>query len=67
MDMDGSGGMGTTIDLLLANNVILNIDPPSAASDRFGTITWYHLGITYPLTTHDVLIAQKMILGIITC
>lgn len=64
IDMNLSG-TATGADLIEARKVILNRNPPSPLSERFGSISWHWLGINYPLTTHDMALAHKMILRVI--
>ena len=66
IDMNGDGN-ASIADLVLAQNVILGIDPPSAASENFGTISYWWVGSNPNLSTYDITIANQMILGIITC
>lgn len=65
-DMNDNGYL-STLDLVLAQRVILGIDPPSQNSAFFGYISLVYIGVESQLNSFDINIAQQVILGIIPC
>jgi len=65
-DMDYNGDIEDE-DIVAAQRVILGIDPPNQQSHNFGYFSLYCKGHSWYLSTVDLVLVQKMILGISDC
>lgn len=65
-DMDNNGEINYT-DIDLARRVILGIDASNQNSYNFGFFSYYCKGHSWYLSTYDLVLVQKMILGISDC